>query len=390
MFTRSAVIVLLGALGLTAGCARVYQMDRTEMNTGRSWAASHGHISNIGASETGAFRGDLKLLWERRVSGKPAGPISLYNNVLVYPETKKKIRFYDAVTGSVEGRIKVKGLPQTGVVVSDSMAFYGLGPRKNYIKAFNIVKARSAWTRRLKDAADGPIVVDNRLIVSSGEGRLQAFSLGEGERLWQYEMEGRFQASASAADGRLWQANDRGELSAVSVEDGTELYRVKLQSAVVSPVAVADKVYATDVLGNVYALEPGDGSVIWQRELDLPVWTTPAVAHGRLYIGHSNGGVVALESADGRETWRYDIDGVVRASPVVIGQFVVFGTMSGKLVVLNAADGSVRDSTQVEGAIRYSPATDGSRLYVTTQSGRILCFGEHHEPSRRADHGVSP
>ena len=43
-------------------------------------------------------------------------------------------------------------------------------------------------------------------------------------------------------------------------------------------VAVADRVYAVDMLGLVYALDSSDGAFIWQRQLDGPIWTTPALS----------------------------------------------------------------------------------------------------------------
>jgi len=384
------LIILLLPLLVFAGCGRKYHLKRDNISTESGWAAPHRAPANAGTMEQGAFDGRLNILWKARNSGKPAGPLTLANHAVVFPDTKKKVRFYDLLTGREQGRLKVKGAPRSGLAIQDSLGFYALGPRSNFVGAIDLIRYKSLWKRRIKDANPGPIIVYNRLIVSSGDGRVEAYGLEDGELLWQYDLGGRLESSASFADGRLWQANDRGVLVALSVDDGAELTRVELQGPVVSPPAVTDRVFVADMTGKVYAIDPSNGSQLWQTDLESPVWTTPAVAHGRLYIGKSSGGLAALDAADGHEVWRRDTGSVVRASAIVIGQTVVVGTMSGALLTLRAEDGAIIDSVQLNGAIRFSPVTDGQRLYVATQSGRIICFGENHEQADRADQRIRP
>jgi len=384
LFTILLVVYIL------TGCGAKYKLDREQITPEAPWPAYHRGPSNTGAVVEGDFDGRLNVLWNTRNSGKPAGPLALANHALVFPDTKKKLRFYDLSTGREQGRIKIKGSPRSGLAVRDSLGFYALSRRSSYIDARDLIRYKSLWKRRIKDANPGPIIVYNRLIVSSGDGLVQAYGLDDGELLWQYELGGRLEASASFADGRIWQANDQGVLVALSADDCAELARTEMPGPVVSPPAVADRVYAVAMTGQVCAFDPADGAKLWQVDLGGPAWTTPAVADGRLFVGMSSGRVVALDAADGHELLRRDTESVVKASAVVIGSVVVVGTLTGQLLTLAAGDGATIDSVEVKGAIQFSPVTDGRRLFVATQSGSIICFGEEHDQADLADHRISP
>ncbi len=385
---KFCLALTLVLLGLT-GCASRYRLKIDDMST-VGWACSNGSIARTGACDSGSFGGKLNLLWTKKTSGKPAGPLAVHHGSLVFPDTKKKIRFYDTETGRHAGRLKAKGIPQTGVAVGDSLAAFGLAPKRNSIRAYNLLTGKRLWETPIKDALAGPIIRDNRLYVSSGEGELAAIELSNGETIWEVRLERRTATSATLDGDILYQPVDGGRLYGLDARDGHILFEVELDGPVVSPVAVADRVYASNMLGQVFALDAENGSVIWQTELDGPIWTTPAVSGDRLFVGHSGGEIVALSRIDGEPVWSYEVGTVVRASVLVVGDFVVAGSMAGKLVVLRAEDGTLVDSTTIKGAIEFPPVTDGRRLFVATQAGKIACFGENNEPTEPDNNGVTP
>jgi len=382
--------VVLCLLLLAVSCGRRYRLHPDDLSSEGRWECSRGSSARLGVAESAAFDGRLRLLWVQTTSGKPAGPLSIHNGTLIYPESKKKIRFYDVASGRHLGRLNAKGVPQTGVAVADSLAFYGVAPRKEFLRAVNLLTARRLWNADVKDANAGPIIVDNRLIVSSREGVLLAFELDDGELAWTFQADQRLTAGPSFGHDRLFQPADQGWLYAVSADSGCEMFRVRLDGPLVNAVAVADRVYGAVMTGQVYGLNPEDGSVVWQTQLDGPIWTSPAVAGESVFVGHSGGELAALDGATGRVLWRYDLGEVVRASALVLGEYVVAGTMTGRVLVLDAESGASVDSTRVKGAIQFPPVTDGRRLFIATQAGKIFCFGESNEQADRTHQGVNP
>lgn len=390
----SGALVRLGLMLLVvtvavSGCSRRYRLKPVDMETG-GWACSRGSTARTGYDASNSFSGDLNLLWTTSTSGKPAGPLAVHHGSLVLADTKKKLRFYDTETGDKLGRLKAKGIPQTGVAIDNNLAVYGVAPKRSFVRAYNLLTGKRLWQTRVKDALPGPIIQDNRLYLSSSEGELVALELSDGEPAWRIKLPSRASTSVTLAGDKLYQPGDGGRLYGLDVRDGRILFEARLDGPLVSPVAVTDRVYAGDMLGQVYALNVDDGAIIWQRQLDGPIWTTPAVTEDRLFVGHSGGWVVALNTIDGQPIWSHDLGSVVRASVLVAGDFVIAGTMAGKLVVLRADDGTLVDSTTVKGAIEFPPVTDGRRLFVATQAGKIVCFGEHHEPTDLKHDGDAP
>jgi outer membrane protein assembly factor BamB len=383
------LIAVVIALVLTA-CGRKYRLRTDNLGDERPWAASRGSAAQTGNCDPSAFEGRLHLIWSHGIAGKPAGPLSIHHGTLVYPDTRKKIRFYDLQTGRYLGRLKAKGVGQTGVAIADSLAFWGVAPRRDGLFAYNLNTSKRQWEMKVKDAYPGPIIWDNRLVVSSGEGTLFALELNRGEPVWKFQADQRLSAAASFGHGRIFQPADRGWLYAVSADSGRELYRVRLSGPIINPVAVADKVYVAVMTGQVYALEPDDGAVVWMTDIGHPIWTSPTVANGRIFVGHSGGEVVALEASTGLVLWRYDAGAVIRCSALAAGDYLVTGTMTGLLTVLRAEDGVLVDSTTLKGPIKAAPVSDGRRLLIATEAGKIYCFGESDEQADLAHKRIDP
>ncbi|HUV30127.1 MAG TPA: PQQ-binding-like beta-propeller repeat protein [Acidobacteriota bacterium] len=379
-------LFLLCLIVLVGGCSARYRLDRDMVSTGSPWPFARGGSEATGAVTHQAFRGKLDVIWSRRMGDKPAGPLTIYHEALIYPGTKKKARFFDIRTGRSLGSLKTKGVAQTGLVMQDSLAFFAVGPKPNRLYGIDLVNRKTIWKASVKDAAPGPIIVSNRLLISSGDGTVAAFDPASGERIWQFSAEGKFIASAAYGNGRLYQPDDRGLLHVLSLDDGREIIGIKTGGPLVNWVAVGDLLYATDMTGHVYAIGPETGEIVWRAALGQPTWTSPAAAGGRVFVGHSAGELVAFDAVTGGRLWTFDAGEVIKASPLVIDEYVVLGTLGGNLFLLDAADGSVIASQKVKGAIAFPPVTDGERVFVATQKGRVVCFGERYEQHKQTDH----
>lgn len=389
--TKRSIATLLPALLALAllSCVKGYHLTREALAVPSAWPVFRGAYSGVGAKPLGAFGGKFNILWEKSSNDKPAGPLALSHGQLAYSGTRRKIRFYDLSTGEYLGRIKSIGVPQTGLTVFDSLAFFAVAPKKSTLYGVNLLKGKRFWSRSVKDAAAGSIIGENRLFVSSNEGVLKAFDF-QGNLLWTFEDSSRFSTGPSYADGKLFQPSDRHGLLVLSADDGSEIRRIQVDGPMVSAVAVWDLAYGVDVLGNVYAIDYDLGSIVWQTKLDGPIWTAPVYVGGRLFVGHSGGGVEALDAATGARLWRVDLNEVIKASPVIAGKYLIVGTMTGKLFAIDADNGTIVDQRQLDGAIATAPVTDGSRVIIATESGTIVCFGETNAQKRPKSNGDDP
>lgn len=171
--------------------------------------------------------------------------------------------------------------------------------------------------------------------------------------------------------------------------------------------AVANNiVYFPDWGGNLWAVDAGDGHLIWSHKLsdyglvaNTNSRTTPAVVDGTLYLGTQEGAwLLAINAATGQLIWKTQIESLdpfamITASPTVVGGTVYTGTASnqealaafipgfscctarGSAVAVDAATGAIRWKTFMipsgysGGSIwGSSPVVDAGRqtVYVST------------------------
>lgn len=103
------------------------------------------------------------------------------------------------------------------------------------------------------------------------------------------------------------------------------------------------KIFAADRDGVIMALDPSDGTVLWEQDLEADVAAKLAggisLSYGKLFIGSENGEVIALDEETGEVVWRAPVEGEVLAKPLVDEGLVVVNTGRGVLQALDADSG---------------------------------------------------
>jgi outer membrane protein assembly factor BamB len=165
------------------------------------------------------------------------------------------------------------------------------------------------------------------------------------------------------------------------------------------PVIYAGHVFTLDAEGTVSAFSTSGGSAIWRaslkpkRESSTPWYSMSltggssgggfggglAVDGGRLYAATGYGNVVAVDPANGKVLWEKQLEAPVRSSPTAVGDKVFVITLDGRFFCLAGADGgelwSVRGAPQQASLINNaSPAVDGNIVVVPYPSGDLLAF----------------
>ena len=78
-------------------------------------------------------------------------------------------------------------------------------------------------------------------------------------------------------------------------------------------------------------------SQAWQYTTGGPIFSSPAVANGVVYVGTYNSFLYALDARTGAFKWSYLTGGEVRSSPAVVNGVVYFGSYDSKLYAFSLA-----------------------------------------------------
>lgn len=162
-----------------------------------------------------------------------------------------------------------------------------------------------------------PVVNGQSIYTMDAAGRLSAFDLSNGKRLWELELKAKNENIRDSA------------LKGVGL-------------------AFADNtLYAVTGYGNIYAVDAGKGSILWEKSLQLPLRIAPTVANRKLFIQSADNKFFALNTQNGDELWKYDISlentTLVGGAPAAYSDtydVVLAGFSNGELQAFNATIGT--------------------------------------------------
>ena len=207
----------------------------------------------------------------------------------------------------------------------------------------------------------------------------------------------RISATPVVAGGRIFTLDARATVTATSTGGGT------LWSANMTPVTDRGgeasggglafgegRLFVTTAFGELLALDPASGSVIWRQRFDAPITGAPAVADGIVYVVARNNSAWAVDAADGRLRWQLpgtpSISGMVGAAgPAVTDKLVLLPYPSGALVGALRQGGVEVWQASVVGKrlgrayggvseITGDPVVAGNVTYVGNASGRVVAI----------------
>lgn len=134
-----------------------------------------------------------------------------------------------------------------------------------------------------------------------------------------------------------------------------------------------------DVEGQVHALDPKSGRVLWRASTDARVISGPTLAGALVLLGTLDAEVIALKRADGTPAWRATVSSEVLAPPVSDGNVVVVRCGDGKVFGLSAETGARIwnfDRAQPQLTLRgqSAPLIHGDTVFAGLDNGRAVAL----------------
>jgi outer membrane protein assembly factor BamB len=213
-------------------------------------------------------------------------------------------------------------------------------------------------SNRMRLAA-APVVGGNKLFAEGTDGIIVAFDKNTGAKLW------------TRGDGEM--TKDQ----APSAFGGGVSYE-------------AGKLYATNGVGEVKALNADTGEVLWKVTPAGPLRGSPTIAFGQLFVMTQDNQIIALNIADGSLVWDESgsttQSGVFGVAAPSAGQgTVIAGYSSGELSAYRYENGRTlwsdalartNISTTVGSItdIDADPIIDSGRVYALGQGGRMAAY----------------
>lgn len=152
--------------------------------------------------------------------------------------------------------------------------------------------------------------------------------------------------------------------------------------------AYADgRVYASCENNRLYCFDGATGEVLWSLPTSQPVFSSPAVSHGRVFVGeglHYDVGscLHCVDAATGRLLWKFPTRGHIESSPTVADDRIFFGagpdgvwaiTLEGEIAWHLATPHCDSAPLATAGKLFFGSGYEDCAVYVVdAASGRVL------------------
>ncbi len=230
---------------------------------------------------------------------------------------------------------------------------------------------------------------DNRLFAVAGDGHIMALDM-TGKPVWEKDTGAALRAGPVIVGNRLFVTTLKNDVLAFKVKDGSADWTQNGQAAVTTflgmatPAATRQVVVVPTTTGLVNAYEADSGVLLWTETMwssrtfnpiqDLPHMTASPVMDGKtVYLIGNAGKTGAYRIADGRRLWAKPLSG--RVTPVVSGQTLFMINNDNQLVAVNVRTGTVDRQQDLPGGydvVWQSPILAGGYVIAVSSAGDVL------------------
>ena len=231
-----------------------------------------------------------------------------------------------------------------------------------------------------------PALFDGYVYAASNQGRISAWSIDNGKRLWRTDLDSPLTGGVGVGAGLVAVGTSKGELIALDAMTGEELWRVSLSSEILSaPTAFGEMLVAQTQDGIVYGLSVASGEEVWRYIVEVPVLTlrgtaAPLMTERLVITGFASGKLVALNSATGALLWeaklatgegKTELEKMVDVNTPVMGDGVVYATSyQGRAGAFSRGTG--RELWAQKSSSYHPPAFARGRLFVVDTQDQVL------------------
>ncbi len=267
-------------------------------------------------------------------------------------DTGCRLYCLDAATGKQLWATTTKSHTESSPAVVGGRAYFGAG--EDGIYCLDAATGKPRWQRGGMHVDASPAVEGGRVYLGTGYGRLAALALdaATGKTLWSIPCDLPVWGPPTVSGGRVYfgigngdfvKSNPvpKGGVLCLDAATGKQAWRTPLPDAVLTALPIqGDRILAGCRDGRLYALEAATGEIIWRADCGGPVVASPATDGTRVYVPGGMGKVLALNLADGKPVWALDLvphtaPGVqLFSSPALAHGRLYLGTSKEKLLCL--------------------------------------------------------
>jgi outer membrane protein assembly factor BamB len=305
---------------------------------------------------TGAKRWEYQLAVSKDLTNTRFGGGATYYNGVVYATSGAgDVVALDAQTGTQKWRVKPAG-PLRGSPTVEFNSLYAM-TQDNQIVALDIADGHTIWQDAAATGEQGvfgvaaPAAGQSTVIAGYSTGELVAYRYENGRVLWSDAL-ARTSISTSVStltdvdadpiidNGRVYALGQGGRMAAYELVTGQRIWELSL-AGISTPVVAGEWVFTLTSDARLLAIARATGRVRWLTQLaefknqkkktDPIFWTGPVLANNKLWIASSIGGVYSVDVTTGQATLFTDLKSPVSQPPIVANKMLYILSDDGRI-----------------------------------------------------------
>lgn len=312
---------------------------------GRVYAVDTNAMVHAFDAATGArvWNYQMELTRDQRPSAFGGGA-SFADNRVYATNGAGEVVALDAATGAQVWKVKPAGPLRGAPTVAFNSVF--VMTQDNQIFSLNAADGAQQWQESGSQAQSGvfgvaaPAAAQGTVIAGYSSGELAAYRYENGRTLWadalartsistQVGSLTDIDADPIIADGRVYALGQGGRMAAYELVTGQRIWELNI-AGISTPAIGGEWLFALTDDARMLAIARSSGKVRWIAELPRwrdaedkkgPIfWRGPVLAGGNLWAANSEGGLYRVSTVDGTVTPYGEVGTSVSLSPVVAGQ----------------------------------------------------------------------
>jgi outer membrane protein assembly factor BamB len=255
---------------------------------------------------------------------------------------------FDPETGQQQWRFAVDSQLLPAPTYVDGTVYFGSTDKNVYAVDAESGQLEPGWPFEAESAIwASPLVADGRVYAASMDHHLYCLDAETGEEIWKTEVGGAMAKQPLLVDGILYAGAFDGKVTAIKADSGELVEGFDFSAANwiwSTPLMVEDQLFVTALDGFLYALDPDTGNVLTpypynSGEIDDGkdrIRANPVEVGDHIIIGTEKGRVIAVRDAQRACSWPTGTpDSPVYTTPVVSGGKVYVIQMNGQVHTLD-------------------------------------------------------
>jgi outer membrane protein assembly factor BamB len=345
------------------------------------WPMFHHDLRHTGYSTSIAPDTDDRV-WVKDIGSRILSSPAIIDGKVFITSENRRMYCLDESSGALIWDQSIGGYGWSSPAVHGNKVFVGASDGKVYCLDAN--SGGIIWDYQTgANVQSSPAVADGKVFIGSHDGNVYCLDESTGSFIWSYPTGEIHMSSPAVADDKVFIGSYDHNVYCLDESTGSFIWNfttgINIES---SPAVIDNKVFIGGLDHYFYCLDEATGTLLWSYFVgdDEGIWSTPAVADGKVFFGTSVGygnehGVYCLDENTGAFIWKYSTENHVESSPAVADGKVYFGSRDMYVYCVDEQSGTLIWKYKTGNIIYSSPAIANGKVFIGSHDNKVYAFG---------------